>query len=500
MKISLYGLIVGLLISMQGIAAPSGQFEFFADSLAGNQGSQVIVAIRASGFDSIISIQGTIAFDSSVLAFVGVQNMNLPSMSNANFGTTYVANGKLTFSWNEANLTPISVADSSEVFGVVFQLIGAPGESSPVSITGSPTLIEVVNWAYTPIPFATRAGFVSINVPTVCEIPDSLAARNVQQTQAELFWHSTNPGAAYFLEWGTWGFTQGNGIGSAIGTALQGDNMVLVTNLLAGNNYEFYVREECDSFNSVNAGPFGFATLAPNANVTVFGDSIDGPQGGLDTLYIRANGFVDLISAQGTLSWDTAVARFDGLLYGLPNMSLANFGQTAVSQGILTFSWNDPTLTGVTIADSAAIFGVKIQYTGIPGAACQMDMVQNPTPWELVDVSFNTAQLTLQAGHLLVTGGGTGVDAQTLSSNWVVYPNPVSSADGRFVLHSKSDLSLVTAITCWNGLGQNEPVEWSREGNSIVCQLEAERGSGLYFLRIVTDSDSQVHKILINKP
>jgi hypothetical protein len=83
----------------------------------------------------------------------------------------------LTFSWNEANLTPISVADSSEMFGVVFQLIGAPGESSPVSITGSPTLIEVVNWAYTPIPFATRAGFVSINVPTVCEIPDSLAAR-----------------------------------------------------------------------------------------------------------------------------------------------------------------------------------------------------------------------------------------------------------------------------------------------------------------------------------
>jgi hypothetical protein len=69
----------------------------------------------------------------------------------------------------------------------------------------------------------------------------------VQQTQAELHWHSTNPGAAYFLEWGTWGFTQGNGIGSAIGTALQGDNMVLVTNLLAGNNYEFYVREECDS-------------------------------------------------------------------------------------------------------------------------------------------------------------------------------------------------------------------------------------------------------------
>ncbi len=426
--------------------------------------------------------------------------MNLPSMSNANFGTSYVANGKLTFSWNEANLTPISVADSSEMFAVVFQLIGAPGESSPVSITGSPTLIEVVNWAYTPIPFATRAGFVSINVPTVCEIPDSLEARNVQQTQAELHWQSTNPGAAYFLEWGTWGFTQGNGIGTAIGATLQGNNMVLVSNLLAGNNYEFYVREECDSFNSVNAGPFGFATLAPNANVTVFGDSIEGPQGGLDTLYIRANGFVDLISAQGTLSWDTVVARFDGLLYGLPNMSLANFGQTAVSQGILTFSWNDPILTGVTIADSAAIFGVKMQYTGAAGAACLLDFVQNPTPWEFVDLSFNTAQLTLQAGHLLVTGGGTGLASEAFISEWLAYPNPVSSADGRFVLHSKADFPLVHALTLSNGLGQNQRLQWTIQGNSIVCQPSASLASGLYFLRIDTMSGSHSHKILINKP
>jgi hypothetical protein len=100
----------------------------------------------------------------------------------------------------------------------------------------------------------------------------------------------------------------------------------------------------------------------------------------------------------------------------------------------------------------------------------------------------------------LVAGGGTGVDAQTLSSNWVVYPNPVAGGDGRIFLNSKVDFPLVTAITCWNGLGQNEPVEWTRQGNSIVCQLEADRAPGLYFLRIVTESDSQLHKILINRP
>ncbi|MEY3442793.1 MAG: hypothetical protein RLZZ519_1074 [Bacteroidota bacterium] len=499
MKSLLIGIFVGFLLCTRGWAMPAGQFEFFADSLTGNQGSQVIVPIRVNHFDSIISVQGTIAFDSAVLAFVGVQNMNLPSMTNANFGTSYVVNGKLTFSWNEANLTPISVADSSEIFGVVFQLIGAPGESSPVTIVGSPTLIEVVNWTYTPISFATRAGSVFINVPTICEIPDSLEARNVQQTQAELFWHSTNPGADYFLEWGIWGFTQGNGIGSAIGTALQGDNMVLVSNLLAGNNYEFYVREACDSLHSVNAGPFGFATLAPTAAVTVFGDSIEGPQGGLDTLFIRANGFVDLISAQGTLSWDTAVASFNGLVFGLPNMSLANFGQTAISQGILSFSWNDPTLVGVTIANSAAIFGVKIQYEGAAGASCQMNLVQNPTPWEFVDLSFNTAQLTLQAGYMLVTGGGTGVASEAFDSEWHAYPNPVSSADGRFVVHSNSDFPLVHALTLANGHGQNQPIQWTIQGNSIVCQPGASLAPGLYLLRIDTLSGSHLHKILINK-
>ncbi|MBL0017897.1 MAG: hypothetical protein IPP17_16045 [Bacteroidetes bacterium] len=500
MKSLLTGIFVGLLLCTRGWAMPAGQFEFFADSLTGNQGSQVIVPIRVNHFDSIISVQGTIAFDSAVLAFVGVQNMNLPSMTNANFGTSYVVNGKLTFSWNENNLTPISIPDGSEIFGVVFQLVGSPGSESPVAITAIPTLIEVVNWAYTPIPFATRSGNVRINVPTVCEIPDSLNATGVLQTQAHLQWHSTNPGANYFLEWGIWGFTPGSGLGNASGTSQQGNNTVLVSNLQAGGTFEFYVQEECDSLNTVSAGPFGFATLATAAAVTIFGDSIEGPSGVMDTIYIRVLGFQDIISAQGTLSWDAGVATYGAVIPLLPNMSLSNFGLTAVAQGIVTFSWNDPSLIGVNLADSAAMFGLQVLYVGAAGAASDVDFVQSPTPWEVVDVSFNTAQLTLLQGHLLVTGSGTGIATDPSFAEVQIYPNPVSADRGRFTVFSGSGFPTVQHVSWMNGLGQSFPLDWICTGNMIECQIPSETASGFGFLNVETDAGHFLRKIVFDRP
>lgn len=500
------GLIIGLLccllLGLKGYAMPAGVFEFLADSLSGNQGTQVVVPIRANNFDSIISIQGTVGFDSSVLAFVAVQNMNLPSMSNANFGTSYVVNGKLTFSWNEVNLTPISVADSTVLFAVVFQLVGPHGSASPVSIVGSPTLLEVVNWDYTPIPFTTRGGEVKINVPMVCVLPDSLRSGNVQQTQAEVSWESSNAGAGYFLEWGPWGYAPGTGIGSSTGTSMLGENVVVITNLQAGSNYEFYVREDCDSLTSVSAGPHGFATLPPPpppANVIVFGDSIEGPQGTTDTLYVRVAGFEDLISAQGTLSWNPAVATYSAVIPMLPNMSQGNFGLTSVGQGILTFSWNDPTLVGVTIADSAAMFGVVVVYVGAHGAACNMDFVQSPTVWEMIDLNFTNAQLTLLQGHLLVTGSGTGVEEKSSIPAYTLYPNPVSGGSGQLKLVSDTYLPTVLGAALLNGIGQSLPLTWTASGESLECILPPAAGSGIWFLKVDTEAGPIVEKVIIDR-
>lgn len=164
MKVQLLGLVFGMMISLSGFSASGGGFIFTVDSVSGDPGTQVSVAIRAMNFDSIISIQGTVGFDTSKLDFAGVANYSLPSMGPSNFGTTNVQNGQLTFSWNESNLTPISIPDSSILFEAVFLIIGQPGTDAFVQIQNVPTIIEVADWTFSPIPFTTEAGNVHINM------------------------------------------------------------------------------------------------------------------------------------------------------------------------------------------------------------------------------------------------------------------------------------------------------------------------------------------------
>jgi len=68
------------------------------------------------------------------------------------------------------------------------------------------------------------------------------------------------------------------------------------------------------------------------------------------------------LSMQGTIQWDTAVLRFDSIAhYGPPSLSLqpAQFGLSQTGMGKLFFSWNDPTLQGVSLSDSSTLYTLR---------------------------------------------------------------------------------------------------------------------------------------------
>ncbi len=502
MKVKFCCLLIGIFTSLSGFAASGGGFVFLADSTTGDQGTQVVVPIRALGFDSIISIQGTIGFDSSRLAFVGLQSMGLPSMTNGNFGTLYIAHGRLTFSWNESNLTPITVPDSTILFAVVLQIIGLPGDQVPIQILNVPTLLEVVDWSYTPIAFSARGGNVQINVPPVCEIPDSLRALNIAQTQATLSWVSANAGAAYWMEWGPWGYQPGNGLGSTTGTSVVGQNTVTVSTLAPSSTYEFYVREQCDSLNTVNAGPAGFATQAAlpvHDTVILYGDSVQGAQNATVTASLHAIRFTDILSAQGSVTWDPAVATFaSATSFGLPNFGLANFGTTQVAVGKITFSWNDPTLVGVSLADSATLFGLQFMLVGPPGSLCDVNLPDMPLVMELVDGSFVPVPDSAIPGRIRILGG-VGIASATMQPTIDIYPNPIAFGSDQFHLRMQDANAEVEGLTLVNVWGQKleNAVAWSREGNEIVCTISPVVTAGLWFLRVQTDAGTYNKDLLI---
>ena len=98
-----------------------------------------------------------------------------------------------------------------------------------------------------------------------CPAPSGLTASDISLTGATLGW--TSDGDEFELEWGPQGFEQGSTDGTTV-TAIDTNSYELT--VTEGGNYDFYVRQICDSGESTWAGPFSFY-------VFVLGDDCSAP-------------------------------------------------------------------------------------------------------------------------------------------------------------------------------------------------------------------------------
>ncbi len=74
-------------------------------------------------------------------------------------------------------------------------------------------------------------------------------------------------------------------------------------------------------------------------------------------LDVTVDNFEDILSSQFSIQWDDQVAVLDSVGgFNLPNLNNANFGYQFVNEGILTHSWFDSSLQGVTVPDGTVIF------------------------------------------------------------------------------------------------------------------------------------------------
>ena len=120
-------------------------FEMYMDSLQSTSGSQISMPVYVNGFTDITSIQGSIIFDASVISYFNVSNFNLPGLTVSNFGTNQTGLGILTYSWYDASLQGVTVTDSTQLFSIDFTVVGSAGQSSSISFSNSPTILEVVD-------------------------------------------------------------------------------------------------------------------------------------------------------------------------------------------------------------------------------------------------------------------------------------------------------------------------------------------------------------------
>lgn len=158
MKKNLLQLIFSFIITANVNAAVT----LILPNLTGQNGTQITVPVKVKNFQNIISIQGTIQFDPAIVTFASVQQFGLSGMNSSSFGTTGVSGGKLTFSWYDGTLAGVSVADSTTIFSITFNIIGSNTQVSALSFVNTPTLIEVVDNTYATLPTTLVNGSVTV--------------------------------------------------------------------------------------------------------------------------------------------------------------------------------------------------------------------------------------------------------------------------------------------------------------------------------------------------
>ncbi len=122
------------------------------------------------------------------------------------------------------------------------------GTTYEVYVRDSCLLGSVSDWTG-PVSFAIPCGPLSL-------LPSSVGAKNIKASEAELSW-TVGSTLNWQVEYGIAGFTQGSG--TLVHTTT---NPHILTGLIAGTDYEFYIRDSCDASNKGSwVGPHAFTTL-----------------------------------------------------------------------------------------------------------------------------------------------------------------------------------------------------------------------------------------------
>ncbi len=155
-----------LILLAVSCSVAKAQVVLVADSLIGLPGSMVDAPVRVVNWQDVASAQGTVVWDPQVVSFDTVYQYGLPGMNPSNFGLSLLPSGKLTFSWNEANLQGTNLSDSTPIFVVRFTLTGLPGTATPIAFSSDPTQLEFVNSSFMTLPYNVADGEIRIEDTT----------------------------------------------------------------------------------------------------------------------------------------------------------------------------------------------------------------------------------------------------------------------------------------------------------------------------------------------
>lgn len=145
-----------------GTGGVSEQLTMYFPIVTAKPGETVCVDVQVKGFDKLLSMQYTVAWNKAILQFKELKNFKLPFLDEADFGQHITKDGLLTSAWLDDALKGVSVPDGTAIYQICFDVIGKSGEESFVKIADRPTPVEVANLREKIIPMKKEKGSVKV--------------------------------------------------------------------------------------------------------------------------------------------------------------------------------------------------------------------------------------------------------------------------------------------------------------------------------------------------
>ncbi len=429
---------------------------------SGATGDNICVDVAVSDFDLIQGFQYTISYDPSVLQFTGASGFNLVDLSTGNFGD--VSPGVLTVSWNDVSSgSGVTVADGTVIFQICFNVVGAGGTSSSISVTSSPTAAEAYNAGSpgtniglngTPCTFTTsgtggsalsvQAGSVTgqpgslVCVPyTVTNFNDIVSMQYVMNYDNTVLsfnsisninpsinglssssFNSATPGTINF----SWFDNTIMGVTVPDGTVIYEVCYDIIGSLGQSStlSYSGLIEASQNQNGSTNTVPLttlpGNVSVvgAPGANFTIDADEVNSDGATNVCVPVTVLNFSQIVSMQFDITYDATHLDFTGPgNLTLTGLQTNNFNET--NDGNIRLSWVTPNIAaGETLPNGTAIFELCFDKLGTTGSSSVISYNMNAVN-EISDVNGEVTLKDFLDGSVTCTTGAQPLDVTSIA-------------------------------------------------------------------------------------
>ena len=147
------------IFSLSSLVPSRAQVTVVAPIKRADKDALVSVEIEATASDTIATLEFTLNWDSSVLAFQKADTLSFPPSQFETFNLTNSANGSMKFIWLTIENDGVKIKGVTKVFRITFKAIGAAGKTSVLQFTK----LKANNGLGVPYAVVMKDGSITVN-------------------------------------------------------------------------------------------------------------------------------------------------------------------------------------------------------------------------------------------------------------------------------------------------------------------------------------------------